>query len=297
MRRRPLSLGSTALVAGLLLLTACGQQPGPSSGRSYGPSCGGGHSSSSAAPGTPGGEETDGVRIVRAGDGPDRCAVFQVTNHHAEPFTYTITFGFRTATGTVPTYENRVVPSVEPGATVSGGIDTVDRQAGGAAERSRVEVVKVRSVPADEAPAPGGPCPSSGVRVYADDGDAAMGLRVVTLHLVNCGTGIYRIEGYPRLSVLDSSHKRVADLRILHDGSSIALSTGADGPPRPLALKPGERAHAGLVWRNTVLSGTPVNAPYVRVWAEQGAAPVMVTPELDLGTTGKLAVGPWKKES
>lgn len=80
--------------------------------------------------------------------------------------------------------------------------------------------------------------------------------------------------------------------------AAVATGTGADGPPRSIVLKPGERAYATLVWRNTVASVTnePVNAPYARVWAKPGAAPVMVTPEFDLGTTGKLGVGPWKKD-
>lgn len=39
-----------------------------------------------------------------------------------------------------------------------------------------------------------------------------------------------------------------------------------------------------------------MNAPYARVWAKPGAAPVTVIPELDLGTTGRLGVGPWKKD-
>nr|MDT0526073.1 DUF4232 domain-containing protein [Streptomyces sp. DSM 41633] len=51
----------------------------------------------------------------------------------------------------------------------------------------------------------------------------------------------------------------------------------------------------GLVWRNTTESGTPVNVPYVQVRAKAGAEPVTVTPGLDLGTTGKLGVRPWKK--
>lgn len=62
-----------------------------------------------------------------------------------------------------------------------------------------------------------------------------------------------------------------------------------------MTLKPGERARATLVWRNTVEAGLDaVDAPYVRVRAQSGAAPVTVTPHLDLGTTGKLGVGPWK---
>ncbi|WP_346426753.1 DUF4232 domain-containing protein [Streptomyces sp. CC0208] len=61
-------------------------------------------------------------------------------------------------------------------------------------------------------------------------------------------------------------------------------------------MRPGEAAVAGLAWRNTTQAGEPVNAPYVRVWAKPAADPVMVVPELDLGTTGKLGVGPWRKD-
>ncbi|MBP2400568.1 DUF4232 domain-containing protein [Streptomyces syringium] len=161
---------------------------------------------------------------------------------------------------------------------------------------ARVRIAEVRSVPAAEAPSDKGTCPPSGVRVYADDGDAAMGFRVVSLHLENCGTRIHRLNGYPQLQLLDEGHKPVNGVKIFQGGSAIATGTGADGTPQPLDLKPGERAYAGLVWRNTVEGGVgkPVNAPYVRVWETPGADPVMVIPEFDLGTTGKLGVGPWK---
>lgn len=68
-------------------------------------------------------------------------------------------------------------------------------------------------------------------------------------------------------------------------------------PARPLVLKPGESALSGLMWRNTTESGAAVNVPYVRVRAEQRADPVTVTPHLDLGTTGKLAVRAWTRPS
>ena len=63
-----------------------------------------------------------------------------------------------------------------------------------------------------------------------------------------------------------------------------------------MTLKPGQSASAGLMWRNTVTDGTSVHLPYVRVNAKAGAPTVMLTPELDLGTTGKLGVSPWKKD-
>ena len=64
----------------------------------------------------------------------------------------------------------------------------------------------------------------------------------------------------------------------------------------PLQVMGAITAYAGLMWRNTTdLGDEPVNAPYVRVKAKREAQPIMITAELDLGTTGKLAVSPWKK--
>ncbi|MEN3535847.1 DUF4232 domain-containing protein [Microbispora sp. ZYX-F-249] len=157
-----------------------------------------------------------------------------------------------------------------------------------------VRIAKVRSVPADEAPAPAGPCPPSGIRISLGNADAALGLRVVGLRLENCSTRDYRLDGYPQLQLLDEDRKPVTSVEVLHGGGSIV--TGFDDPPRPVTLQPGQSASAGLMWRNTVTAGTPVNLPYVRVTAKAGAPPVMVTPELDLGTTGELGVSPWKKD-
>ncbi|WP_457034166.1 DUF4232 domain-containing protein [Kitasatospora sp. P5_F3] len=125
-----------------------------------------------------------------------------------------------------------------------------------------------------------------------------MGLRAVGLHLENCGTGTTRLNGYPQLQILDEKHKVVESVQILQGGSAIATGTGADGTPEPLALQPGERARATVVWRNTLEAwvADPVNAPYLRVRAQADSDPVMVIPELDLGTTGRLGVGPWQRD-
>ena len=40
-------------------------------------------------------------------------------------------------------------------------------------------------------------CPPEGVRFEVGEGDAAMGLRVLGITLVNCGTRDYRLNGYP----------------------------------------------------------------------------------------------------
>ncbi|WP_181804508.1 DUF4232 domain-containing protein [Streptomyces shenzhenensis] len=221
-------------------------------------------------------------------------AAYQVTNDGGEAMTYTVLFDFTTDTGAVMADKKVTVAAVQPGRSTSGTVH-LGVLAPGASPVTRVKVAEVTKVPADEAPAETGACPSSGVRLWADDGDAAMGLRVVGLHLENCGKRDYALDGYPELSLLDDDREPVQGIRILHGGAAIASGTGFDDPPGPFVLKPGESALSGLVWRNTTLAGTAVNVPYVRVLAKPGAAPVTVTPGLDLGTTGKLGVGAWKR--
>ncbi|MBQ1092769.1 DUF4232 domain-containing protein [Streptomyces sp. B93] len=289
---RTASLTPPAALAGILLLTSCGTEAtgtGADGPRPTG-AC------ATAEPGDTTGLELDGVRIdALGGSGYTGCAALRITNDEAEAYTYTVSLAVLSETGEMRSGLEERVASVPPGRTVRHTVDTgaplITSQG-----RPLVRITKVRSVPADEAPAPGGPCPESGIRVTADEGDAAMGLRVVGLLLENCGTEPYHLDGYPRVDVVDEDHDVVTDVKVLEGGDSIAMSTGADGEPQPLDLAPGERARSALVWRNTTEFGTPVNAPYARVVAGPGADPVMVTPELDLGTTGKLGVGPWKRD-
>ncbi|MTE22350.1 DUF4232 domain-containing protein [Streptomyces sp. TRM43335] len=314
MRSIPLAL--PAVLAGALLLTACGSQKvvpgndGSTRARASGspgppadPSCGPRPSEESTTSGAPPlfgdspAPEEDGIRIIDSSGDTRGCVTFQVTNHEAEPFTYTITFSFLSDSGEALTRTERTVLSVGARQTAEHTVST-DGLPPDVPDTARVRITEVRTVPTDETFPEGGPCPPSGTRVYTDDGDAAMGLRVVGLHLENCGTRAIRLDGYPRVQPLDEDHDPVTTVRVLHGGSTIATGTGIDGPPRPLVLEPGERARAGLVWRNTVEAGVgdPVDAPYARVWAKPGAAPMTVTPEFDLGTTGKLGVGPWEKD-
>ncbi|MEU6425624.1 DUF4232 domain-containing protein [Microbispora sp. NPDC046973] len=317
MRTSP--LGLCALLAGALLLSACGservaawsdgsqQTRGPDGpDRRDDPSCGAPSAGTPPTSGTsvlPGGSEDlekDGVEITGLSGRSRDCdlsrfsAEFQVTNHETEPFTYTVTFDLVSQSGEVLTGTQRTVPAVEPGQTVKRTVD-MGAPALQAHPAAGVRIARVRRVPADEAPAPAGPCPPSGIRVTLGDGDAAMGLRVVGLHLENCSTRAYHLNGYPRLQLLDEDRRPVTSVEVLH-GGGISSVAGFDDPPRPVTLKPGQSASAGLMWRNTVTVGTSVNLPYVRVHAKAGARPVMVTPELDLGTTGKLGVSPWKKD-
>ncbi|QOV37986.1 DUF4232 domain-containing protein [Streptomyces ferrugineus] len=227
--------------------------------------------------------------------GADYTAEFEVTNQQTQAATYTVTLAFRSASAGPAVNRERVVESVAPGRTVKSTV-VMKETTVQTSQVSGVEVVEVRSVPTAEASSASGPCPESGVHLYADKGDAAMGLRAVGLHLINCGTGTYRLNGYPKLELQDEDHDTVAGVRILQGTDRISTGVAGSAGPRPVVLRPGEAARTTLAWRNTTQAGDPVNAPYVRVWAKPDADPVMVVPELDLGTTGKLGVGPWQKD-
>lgn len=286
-----LALSVTAVSA--LLVAGCGTEDG-ASGTRVAPD-----SPTGCATTPPVGDaediERDGVTVLgRDCDTPPGVLTeYAVTNAAAEPLTYTITFALVDDAGRAMDNTTRTVASVRPGQTVRRTIEAGRGKPGG--ESLRVNILKVRAVPAGEAPADTGPCPASGMRVTADQGDAAMGLRVVGLQLANCGTGVVHLDGYPGLELLDDQRKPITGVRVLKGTREISTGVGPDGPPRPVTLRPGEQASATLAWRNTTEMGDAVNAPYVRVTAKPGAPTVIVTPELDLGTTGKLGVSPWTK--
>ncbi|MFJ5881626.1 DUF4232 domain-containing protein [Kitasatospora cineracea] len=305
-------------------LVGCGSAAGPGGGTAATASAAAGPCG--AAPATvPQGWVRDSVRIVAvSGD----CLEYEVTNPGTEAADVTVLFGWSGSGAGLSDNPSATQRALAPGASVRGrvllaggpaepdlpvgavpsspsvpnapgapGSPRPSGPSGAARPVPGVKVVKVRSVPTAEAPSTGGVCPASGVRVYADRGDAAMGLRVVGLHLENCGTRDVVLDGYPGVELLDEAHAPVAGVQVLKGGSAISTGTGADAPPRRFTVAPGGKASAGLVWRNTTdLSGAPVNAPYVRVRATADAAPVMVTPELDLGTTGRIGVGAWAPE-
>lgn len=307
-------LGGTAPVVSALvaavLLTGCGTER-PGTERT---GAGSGGAAESPSPGQVDDPGKDGVRVtsltlpsaspspVRSkgisadgfASGAEVIAGYEVTNEGTETLTYSVVITFMSADGGAMSNQTVTVRDVDPGKTVRGTVSTGELPP--AAPRvTQAKVAKVTKVPAGEAPAEPGTCPASGIRVSADKGDAAMGLRVVGLHLENCGTRPYTVEGYPLLKLLDSELRPVDGVTVLDGSSEITTGAGADEPPRPVTLGPGESATAGLVWRNTTESGTAVNVPHVQVRAKAGADPVTVTPNLDLGTTGKLGVRPWKK--
>ena len=160
--------------------------------------------------------------------------------------------------------------------------------------------------PAVSGPAVSGPapttsparCPRSGVRLELGGLDAAMGLRALGLDLINCGRKPYRVNGYPAVHALDQRRSRL-NVRVLQGVIEIAgpIPDGS-GPPRPVVLKPGERATAVVVWRNTYdnISRPPVDAPYLEAAPAAGrpAQILAVRDGIDLGSTGRLGVSPWR---
>lgn len=171
-----------------------------------------------------------------------------------------------------------------PGAPTATPGDTPPSAAPGSAPPS--------AVPAD--------CPATGVRLELDVADAAMGLRAMGMHLINCGRSPYRVTGYPAVRALDEQRTPLPAVRTLQGVVEIAgaLPNWTD-PPRPVELRPGERATAVIVWRNTydnTVAG-PADAPYLEVAPAAGRPVAVLTPDhpLDLGSTGRLGVSPWRK--
>ncbi|GAQ52937.1 DUF4232 domain-containing protein [Streptomyces acidiscabies] len=299
MRRLPLLVPALAV---LFAVTACGAERAGDAGASGSA----GRSGASAVPVTDPG--IDGVRITSvslpsspsprpSGDyvvRPDSLArltaAYEVVNKGAATMTYTVTVSFRSASGGAMDNRTVTVNAVAPGKTVTGTTEAI-----GVAGAVTAKVIKVAKVPTAEAPSTGGACPASGVRVYADQGDAAMGLRVVGIHLENCGTAPYSLDGYPELTLLDDQYRTVDGVKILKGTGDIPMAPDS-APPTRITLKPGERARSGLAWRNTTGFGDAENVPYVRVRARSGADPVVISPSLDLGTTGQLGVGAWELE-
>lgn len=148
--------------------------------------------------------------------------------------------------------------------------------------------------PTATAPAAPPECPAAGLWLTADEPDAAMGLRAMSVHLTNCGTKSLTVSGYPALRVLDGDGGTLPVK--VHRG--ISVTTGIDDPaPTRLTLAPGRGALAVLAWRNTVTDSTVVatNGAAIEVVPAPGAAAQSVPVLVDLGNTGTLDVTAWRR--
>ncbi len=122
-----------------------------------------------------------------------------------------------------------------------------------------------------------------------------MGLRVMTLEMTNCGAAPYEVNGRPVVLVLNKDNQ-VEPVAVFQGTGGITTDPAIDAAPQPLTLAPGEKARATLVWRLLVQDGQSVTGTSLKVAPLPGEPDQLVSPvHLDVGTTGKLGVGPWSK--
>ncbi|MFJ6573206.1 DUF4232 domain-containing protein [Streptomyces sp. NPDC091292] len=141
--------------------------------------------------------------------------------------------------------------------------------------------------PTPEAPSPTG-CPASGVRLTSEPVQGAMGLRMMTLTLTNCGSKPYTLDGYPSLTVLDESEEPMTGVQAVQ--GTEAVTAGDSARPARLTLRTGESAISNLAWRmNSEWT------PYLRVVPRPGDAPVTVhiPDRLDIGPENRLGMSAW----
>ncbi|MFD4670544.1 DUF4232 domain-containing protein [Lentzea sp. NPDC058450] len=142
----------------------------------------------------------------------------------------------------------------------------------------------------------------SGLSFTTDSTSAAMGLRLMSVEVTNCGTEPLQLNGYPQVKVLDAERAQL-DVAILEGSGGIATLDGFDTPPQPITVPPGESAKSAFVWRNTHAS---VDPPLVGEHVDIAAAPggtwqplVATSPQstvlIDLGSTGRLGVRAWHR--
>lgn len=146
-------------------------------------------------------------------------------------------------------------------------------------------------------PASAPPC-GSGMRFTAGATEAATGLRVMPVELLNCGAQPVPLNGYPRVKLHDDQWRELA-VEVAQGSGGITLLDGFDDPPQPLTLQPGERARTAFVWRNTHTTldppqvGAHVDIAVDDTW--QALLPETSGKDLqiDLGSTGRIGVRAW----
>ncbi|MEU5422366.1 DUF4232 domain-containing protein [Streptomyces sp. NPDC020667] len=141
-------------------------------------------------------------------------------------------------------------------------------------------------------------CPSSGLLAQAGEANAAMGLRVLTVELTNCGTDTKTVNGYPDIQILDSDRKPV-EVELERGAASVLGQDDFDAGPVEVTLAPGGKARARLAWRNTVddLTKSAVTGAYLSLATAPGSARQNVPETIDLGTTGRLGLSAWAAPS
>jgi hypothetical protein len=151
-------------------------------------------------------------------------------------------------------------------------------------------------------------CSADGVGFSSVAADAAMGVRVLTFEMVNCGTRAFGVNGYPGIRLFDKESKPI-DVTVGQGSASVASVPEFDAPAGKVTLAPGEKARSGLVWRNLVTESNVVATTAVTLEASvvpgKSWHPVpLVVPDavrgattvtIDLGNTTKIGVQAWSK--
>jgi hypothetical protein len=140
------------------------------------------------------------------------------------------------------------------------------------------------------------PQPAHGPLITLGASDAASGLRVVTIHLGNCGDAPLTVTGFPALRVLDEDRKPI-DVTVADGADAVALVPNLQIPPTTFTLAAGQQADATVLWKNRVTDSTveATNGTYFDL-APAAGQPWQTRKAhgpIDLGNTGKIAVSPW----
>ncbi|MDU0290540.1 DUF4232 domain-containing protein [Saccharothrix longispora] len=158
------------------------------------------------------------------------------------------------------------------------------------------------AIPSSGTSSSGAPCTAGLLRYSLGERDAAMGLRTLGIRATNCGTQPLTLDGYPAIEVLDDTG---AVLPVVVGRGSFGISSveSFDAMPQPVTIHPGEYATTAVLWRNTYDDTTapPAVGTQLRITAASDiAAEVFALADeegpnsIDLGSTGRLGVAPWR---
>ena len=143
---------------------------------------------------------------------------------------------------------------------------------------------------------------STGLTFSAGVTEAAMGLRVMSVEVLNCGTQPVELNGYPQVKLLDEQRQPLT-VEIIDGSGGIAQVEGFDDAPQQISLAPGERAKSAFLWRSTHASFDPPQVgSHVDIAPAQGgtwqslpALSPAAGHNIDLGSTGRMGVKAWHR--
>ncbi|GAA1906386.1 hypothetical protein GCM10009737_03930 [Nocardioides lentus] len=168
------------------------------------------------------------------------------------------------------------------GGTRSGGPAAEDADDRG----RRPDAVATPALPSLRPEATGAPArcaPGDPIAVGTGPVDAALGRRYLLLELRSCRETGVRLDAQPVLTASDASGRPVT-MRLV-DAATIPRV------PRPLTLRPGEAAYAGLSWRGAPRSGRVRDLTLVAAPGDRPSGLVVEQP--DLRPRSPVRLYPW----